>query len=506
MSPEKLGWIGPKYVLSLFTCRKLLIEHYHCPDATMDALPDDTLIEIFDFYRLNVLEPKTHSWTWHTLVHVCKRWRTIIFSSPRSLDVQLLCKHRIPVRDTLDYFPPLPIILHYIDDVPQTPQDEDSIIAALARPERVSRILLDVFTESPLLNKLSTVMQQPFPMLTHVQLCSRGKPLTRPFLTEEFLGASAPCLRCLSLRGIPFPSLSKVLLSATDLVSLELSEISAAGYIHPEDIISSLCTLTKLERLAIELRSRTPNSEQGKRSAIPQPRAILPTLTEFDFLGASEYLEDFVARFDAPLLESLRTTVVQQPFIEFPQLSQFILRTVGDTLPNEATIHSQGDTIFVTLLHHPGNDDSNCRRQRQIRFGITCEGLYWQVFDVAQICGEFLAPVLFASVKCLRINADVNYQGFGFEVNGNDFSHWMDIFRPFKSLESLDVSELMGPHIAKALELAAFYLEANVSMEQVSPVLRMIRFGSSKGDTPIERFVAMRESSGHPVTVHMSDS
>jgi len=264
--------------------------------------------------------------------------------------------------------------------------------------------------------------------------------------------------------------------------------------------------MTKLERLAIESHLSTPRSEQRKRSAIPQTRAILPTLTEFDFLGASEYLEDFVARFDAPLLKSLRTTVVQELLVEFPQLSQFILRTVGDTLPDEAMIHSRGDTIFVTLLHHPGNDDSNCRRQRQIQFGITCEGLDWQVVHLAQICSDFLAPVLLASVKRLHINADLNYQDYGFGDYTDDLLPWMDVFRPFESLESLDVSKLMGPHIANVLELATLYLEANELMEKVSPALRIIRFKGLKNDSLVEWFVAMRENSGFPVTVQMSDT
>jgi hypothetical protein len=50
---------------------------------TIDILPDDALLEIFDFY-LGETE-----WTnrWHILVHVCRRWRLVVFGSPRRLNL-----------------------------------------------------------------------------------------------------------------------------------------------------------------------------------------------------------------------------------------------------------------------------------------------------------------------------------------------------------------------------------------------------------------------------------
>ncbi|KAH9968522.1 hypothetical protein BGW80DRAFT_1337992, partial [Lactifluus volemus] len=39
----------------------------------------------------------TGPWKWHRLVHVCRRWRHIIFDSPRSLDLQLFCTYGTPV-------------------------------------------------------------------------------------------------------------------------------------------------------------------------------------------------------------------------------------------------------------------------------------------------------------------------------------------------------------------------------------------------------------------------
>jgi hypothetical protein len=40
----------------------------------IDVLPDDVLLEIFDFYM-----EKTKVDAWHLLVHVCRRWRCLCF-------------------------------------------------------------------------------------------------------------------------------------------------------------------------------------------------------------------------------------------------------------------------------------------------------------------------------------------------------------------------------------------------------------------------------------------
>jgi hypothetical protein len=56
---------------------------------TIDVLPDDALLEIFDFYMgrhrdrgFMYEELKKKKDTWQTLVHVCRRWRTLVFGSP----------------------------------------------------------------------------------------------------------------------------------------------------------------------------------------------------------------------------------------------------------------------------------------------------------------------------------------------------------------------------------------------------------------------------------------
>ncbi len=70
-------------------------------------LPDDALLEVFHHCRGH----KMHFYmsVWRPLVHVCKRWRRIIFASPLHLRLLLFCNYKTPARESLDIWPPLPI-------------------------------------------------------------------------------------------------------------------------------------------------------------------------------------------------------------------------------------------------------------------------------------------------------------------------------------------------------------------------------------------------------------
>ena len=67
----------------------------------IDVLPDEVLLEIFDFYvvryqdldladvALSDHDTKRRIESWQLLLHVCRRWRGIVFGSQRRLNLQL---------------------------------------------------------------------------------------------------------------------------------------------------------------------------------------------------------------------------------------------------------------------------------------------------------------------------------------------------------------------------------------------------------------------------------
>src|SRR6266849_5166926 len=117
-------------------------------------LPDDVLLEIFDFYR-DVDEDKHDPFRpndkrrmeeWITLAHVCWRWRSVVLQSPHRLNLRLFCTHRTPARDTLDVCPPFPLIVSnvYYDES----SGVDNIVAALKHSDRVCHIGLRIHSTS----------------------------------------------------------------------------------------------------------------------------------------------------------------------------------------------------------------------------------------------------------------------------------------------------------------------------------------------------------------------
>ena len=57
----------------------------------IEMLPDEALLSIFDFYVgfYADKDPPTKGGIerWQSLVHVCRRWRSIVFGSPRRLNL-----------------------------------------------------------------------------------------------------------------------------------------------------------------------------------------------------------------------------------------------------------------------------------------------------------------------------------------------------------------------------------------------------------------------------------
>ena len=62
-------------------------------------LPDDILLEIFHFYvdvKRQLYEGKARVEAWQALVHVCRRWRNLVFRSPRRLNLRLIVHPKHP--------------------------------------------------------------------------------------------------------------------------------------------------------------------------------------------------------------------------------------------------------------------------------------------------------------------------------------------------------------------------------------------------------------------------
>ena len=107
------------------------------------------------------------------MVHVCRRWRHVIFASPRHLNLTLFCTARTPARESLDIWPPIPIALYFPSY--EWRDHNENIIAAMGRPNRITDIRLEGLTIHDC-EQLTWMMESPFPALTYLSLRGHGIP------------------------------------------------------------------------------------------------------------------------------------------------------------------------------------------------------------------------------------------------------------------------------------------------------------------------------------------
>jgi hypothetical protein len=422
---------------------------------------------------------RDHENGWHTLVHVCKRWRCLVFASPRRLDLRLLCTHRRPVKKLLDTWPPLPIFIDAYRDNSELPlPDVNNLMAALKQHDRVFGI--DIFgVPDSLLKRIAAI--KSFPALEKLTLRSYHE--RAPVLPNSFLGASAPRLRRLWLKGIPFPGIGKLLLSTSGLVSLNLWEVPHSGYISPEMMASSLSTLTSLRELALEFRSPRSRADRENRYPPPLTRLILPALTWLQLQGDGEYLEDILCRIDAPQLDNMSIRFFNQLVFDTPHLRHFIGRTEQLKTSDHAYIRFYPSNVSINL-------------SRRLWLYISCKPSDWQLSSLAQLYNAALS-----SLPTLNILEVRNRQYWEDDM---ETIQWLELLHLFPSVKDLVVSE-------KTFQLLAPTLDelAGEGVTGVLPALQNIFLQGPQLSEPnkkdIGRFIATRHLFGRPVTVQHRD-
>ena len=404
-------------------------------------VPDEVLLAIFDFCAGEdsiLIEPvqreRTETW-WQILVHVCRRWRTVVFGSPRRLNLRLFCTSGT-LTDALDVWrPALPLLI----SVPECPTRRiKDIIALLEHSDRVCQINLRQIPSPRLFGIFWEAMQKPFPELTDLVLSSLHE--TMPVLPNSFLGGSAPRLRILSLRRILFPDLLKLLLSATHLVGLYLWDIPHSEYISSEAMATVLSTLTSLESLHLQFRSPGSLSDQAIRHPPSPTRSSLPVLTEMSFRGVSEYLEHLVARINAPQLRKLDIAFFSQIRFDTLQLIRFISSTPKlKELENACVVFGDGHAT-VTL-------SSQTSDHREFAVRIFCEEPNQQVSSLVQILTSSSPPLSILEDFYIYKDEDSRQDW----QDNLEIVAWLELLHPFKAVKNLYLSEQFIGCIGHAL-------------------------------------------------------
>jgi hypothetical protein len=483
---------------SCVPCLKLLLTVW-AGLVTINILPDDVLLHVFHFVRVTYLDQPDQlwcpSWRWHLLVHVCRRWRSVVFSSPNFLDLKLVCTPWTRAELT-GIWPPLPIIIKDIYGRPM-PDDYDFNAVILHR-NRVCQI--DLCLSSSQMQRFGSAMQERFPELRHLKLYYVfDKPLgpaPAPALPDGFLGGSAPRLRSLELHYITFPALPKLFLSATHLVHLALRYVPDSGCILPEAIVLGLAVLANLKSLHIKFDTLQFSHTYDSRSPPPPTRTVLPALTDFVFLGFSNYLEDLVARIDAPLLGDIHIIMVDLLPFDLPQLARFMRRTTSFEVLNEAHVVLNDDEVLVKSLPPTQTFDEKF----ELMISCPCAGrLDWQLLCLAEVFTSFFSSIY----RVERLNICVSQHSpsqWQDDIDKIENMQLLEIFRPFTAVKNLYISKKFALCTASALHELV-----EEGVPDLLPALESISLEGLQKSGPVQeaigQFVAARQLLGHHVAV-----
>jgi hypothetical protein len=398
--------------------------------------------------------------------------------------------------EMLDTWPALPIVIsnagHPYGLVTRG-LNTDSIVAALEHNDRVREIDLH-YVPNQLLEEFAALLPEPFPVLTSLMLSSRDQ--SPPVIPESFLGASAPCLRHLYLDGVPFPAIWKLLLSAHDLVTLELWGIPHSGYISPEVMVACLSATTNLTKLRLQFLTPRPCPNRARRLPPPLTRVSLAALSVMVFKGISEYLEDLISQIDAPVLHEAEIRFFNQLIFDIPQFPRFIHLPGKFGTVNHADIIFAEDFVKIQLIDSQW--DMLANDYPKVEFTIACRQPDWQPYSLAQICSSCF-PLL-STLERLTIHEHPHHLRPRWQdvIESTD---WLELLQPFTAVKGLSLPETLAQCVAAALkELPAERATG------VMPALQNIYTSGPSASRAIEeafeQFVTARQLIGHPVTIH----
>jgi len=467
--------------------------------SAVDVLSDDVLIYIFNLYRQD-LESRSYSdseswtsWSWHqwrALAHVCQRWRHIIFAWPNHLDIRIKCGSRTAAAEALDVWPALPISIR--STLKDGDLDGDDIIAALEHRERIAEVDLSDLS-GPQLESCVALMQETFPILRILSLGCDAETTTL-VIPDTFLVGRAPRLRSVHLCYVPFPTLPKLLLSASHLAELYLEEIPNTGYISPEAMATCLAVLTRLESVIISSPFwRSFPQNQTNQHPPPMTRAVLPSLTNFSFGGVSgEYVDDLMARIHLPRLTDLYLRFFPLPTFGVPKLPQIVHRIEAFKLPLEAVVKFYDNRTNIDFI-------STGRAGLGFEFQSTESDN--QVSWLKGIYPQFL-PLL-SKIHYLEL-FDRGVQDV------QDSTLWLEFLRPFSGVKTLYIRDQNSlKQIAHVLGELTDDRAADVlpMLDTIAPYSKTVWDEVKSWLVPLlQPFVDARQLLDHPVVVKSGPS
>jgi hypothetical protein len=275
------------------------------PNSTINRLPDEVLLEIFDSYRQGT-GFYNHRWkekyAWFNLTHVCRKWRAVMSASSSRLDLGITVGPKKPGHIETILSGPWPIVIDYKRTQEYiTGSALWRLRAALRHHDRVREISFEGSSAS--FGKFFKATNRPFPVLENLSLHFRtGDEVKLPdtFLRGPDLSVSH--LRRLRLNHVSLTSASGFLSSVTALTHLYLVTDSSET-----TLLACLKGVPCLR--GFDLSPTRRPSDSMSQPLTPKDKLTLSNLTSFRYIGNNIFLDALVAGFSAPSLQDVALTI-----------------------------------------------------------------------------------------------------------------------------------------------------------------------------------------------------
>jgi hypothetical protein len=230
------------------------------------------------------------------------------------------------------------------------------------------------------------------------------------------------------------------------------------------------------------------------------PTAVLRSLQKLFFSGGCEYLEDFVARIDAPHLHSITIKYFDRDIdIEVPNLSAFYDRSEGlkQTLSSECEAELHEGVLEFRIIGGATTADKTVwwKSDNGISICVRCECMDRQILQLSNVL-SWISPSILSDVVHFRLysRAFVDYSSEDPEPEDLDNVDWLQLLRPLSSMRTLLVSGYLTYRVCEALEDISV-----ATVTEVLPALDLFHF-QDEPISSIHNFIAVRKASGNPVT------
>ena len=392
----------------------------------------------------------------------------------------------------LAHSPPLPLIIDYFSlKMDITSEDEQGIILALERRDRVRRVRLLV--PFPRLQKIIPAIDAEYPALEYlITGPSTQDNSMAVMLPERF---QAPRLCHLLLKGFALPMESRLLTTAVGLVTLTLILDHPSTYFQPNSMLQWLSSMPQLESLRINFLYHVSDDDmEWQLMQMPtMTHVTLPSLRRFVFRGVSAQMGAIAPWLTTPCLEKLEIDF-NQPTFSVPPLLQF-METTDNLRFDSAKLEfdfSKG-RILVGMYF----------REEAERYALSMFVYYWHLnWQVS-----FLAHI-FDSLG--QIFSTVEHLTFEHKLPGwsrkkhieVDRSEWRRLLRSFNNVKTLCVNGRLVKELSRCLRLA----DGEHPLELLPKLQELTYWGPILGGGQDARdgftsFADGRQNAGRPVTL-----